>query len=83
MSTKDAAEALGITLRTLYALINDGQLPAYKIGRVLRVRRVDIEAYLEGAKVQPGALDHLLPRAGRAAMEAKAGKAKKKPDRRQ
>ncbi len=82
MSTKDASEALGITLRTLYALINDGHLPAYKIGRVLRVRRVDIGAYLEGAKVQPGALDHLLPVAGGAAVEAKGGKAKKKPPRR-
>ncbi len=79
MSTKDASETLGITLRTLYKLIDDGQLDAYKIGRVLRLRRVDVEAFVAGAKVKPGALAHLLPPAGRAAMTAKKEKAGKAP----
>jgi excisionase family DNA binding protein len=59
--TKDAAEALGITTRTLYRLIDDGDIPAYKLGRVLRVRRADLDAYLERCKIQPGDLKHLYP----------------------
>jgi excisionase family DNA binding protein len=29
---------LGVTLRTLYRLIDEGRLPAYKMGRVIRLR---------------------------------------------
>ena len=39
------AEELGVTLRTLYRLLDSGQLPSYRIGRVIRIRRVDVEAF--------------------------------------
>jgi excisionase family DNA binding protein len=38
---------LGVTLRTVYAIIDEGQLPAFKIRRVIRVRREDVDEYLE------------------------------------
>jgi excisionase family DNA binding protein len=38
LSTKDAAERIGVTPRTLYRFIDEGDLPAYKFGRVSRAR---------------------------------------------
>jgi excisionase family DNA binding protein len=61
LGTQDAARQLGITARTLYRLINEGEIPAYKLGRVLRLRLSDVEAFLESARVQPGDLEHLYP----------------------
>jgi excisionase family DNA binding protein len=38
MSTKDASMYLGVTLRTLYRMIDIDGLPAYQMGRVIRLR---------------------------------------------
>ena len=59
LSTADAANRLGINTRTLYRLIDDGQIPAYKFGRVIRVQGKDVEAFMESARVEPGSLEHL------------------------
>jgi excisionase family DNA binding protein len=61
MSTLEAARRLGITPRTLYRFIDEGQLPAYKMGRVLRLKRADVDAFIDGARVAPGSLEHLYP----------------------
>jgi excisionase family DNA binding protein len=61
VSTKEACERLGVTLRTLYRLIDEGQLPAYKLGRLIRLKGEEIDAFVEGARIQPGALKHLYP----------------------
>ena len=61
LGTQDAARQLGITARTLYRLINEGEIPAYKLGRVLRLKLSDVEAFLEAARVRPGDLEHLYP----------------------
>jgi excisionase family DNA binding protein len=61
MGTPEAAEYLGVTLRTLYRFIDAGQLPAYKMGRVIRVKTADVEAFVERNRVQPGTLSHLYP----------------------
>lgn len=54
-----AAHVLGVVPRTVYRLINDGQLPGYKIGRVVRVRSDDLERYLDSARIVPESLVHL------------------------
>lgn len=59
MGSPAAAAYLGIKLRTLYKVINDGRLPAYKPARVFRVKRADLDAFLEATRIQPGSLDHL------------------------
>ena len=59
LSTAEAADRLGINTRTLYRLIDAGEIPAYKFGRVIRVQGKDVEAFVEGARVQPGSLEHL------------------------
>ena len=42
MSVPDACRLLGINNRLLYRLIDEGQVPAYKFGRVIRFRRTDV-----------------------------------------
>ena len=61
LGTKDAARRLGITTRTLYRLIDEGQLPAYKFGRVIRLKAHEVDAFIEAARIQPGDLEHLYP----------------------
>jgi excisionase family DNA binding protein len=61
MSTKEAAEHLGVTLRSLYRFIDEGALAAYKFGRVIRLKEVDVDAFIEACRVAPGSLEHLYP----------------------
>jgi excisionase family DNA binding protein len=61
LNTKEASERLGITLRTLYRLIDEGQLPAYKFGRVIRLKETEVDEFIKTARVQPGGLKHLYP----------------------
>lgn len=61
MSTRETSERLGVTLRTLYRFIDEGQIAAYKLGRVIRLKEDDVEAFIESARITPGALEHLYP----------------------
>jgi excisionase family DNA binding protein len=61
MSTKDAAEYLGVNLRTLYRFIDKDGLPAYHFGRVIRLKQADVEAFIESSRIAPGSLAHLYP----------------------
>jgi excisionase family DNA binding protein len=61
MGTREACERLGVTLRTLYRFIDEGQLPAYKMGRVIRVQATDVEDFITRMKIAPGTLEHLYP----------------------
>jgi excisionase family DNA binding protein len=61
LSTKEAAAYLGINLRTLYRFIDEGELPAYKFGRVIRLRQSELDGFIEQARILPGTLDHLYP----------------------
>lgn len=61
LSTPGAAERLGITSRTLYRFIDEGQLPAFKFGRVIRLKKSDVDAYIESCRVEPGSMSHLYP----------------------
>lgn len=49
-NTKEAAEALGVSVRTLFRLINGeggrAKLPAVKVGNSWKIKEKDIEAYL-------------------------------------
>jgi excisionase family DNA binding protein len=47
MSTGDVAKYLGVSTRTVYAMVADGRLRAYKLGkRVIRFRRSEVGAAL-------------------------------------
>lgn len=61
MGVPETAAYLGVIQRTVYRLINTEKIPAYKIGRVIRLKREDVDAWLESRRVHPGDLDHLYP----------------------
>lgn len=61
LSTKEASSRLGITLRTLYRFIDEGQVPAYKFGRVIRLKEADIQQFIDQSRIEPGSLEHLYP----------------------
>src|SRR3954471_12126313 len=54
MGTPDVAKYLGVTLRTVYRLIDLGELPAYQLGRVIRCRKHEVDAYLDRKRISPG-----------------------------
>lgn len=59
LSTREAAGELGITTRTLYRLIDSDEIPAYKFGRVIRLKAEEVEAFIERSRITPGDLEHL------------------------
>jgi excisionase family DNA binding protein len=61
LSTADAAKYLGITPRTLYRFIDEGQITGYRFGRVIRLKQTDVDAFIEASKIAPGSLEHLYP----------------------
>jgi excisionase family DNA binding protein len=61
LSTKEASELLGVTLRSLYRFIDEGDLVAYKFGRVIRVQQSDVENFIRASRIAPGSLEHLYP----------------------
>jgi excisionase family DNA binding protein len=61
LGTREACERLGVTLRTLYRFIDEGQLPAYKMGRVIRIQAADIDDFITRMRIEPGSLEHLYP----------------------
>ena len=46
MTVQDVREMLGIGQATAYRLVYPGDIPAYKVGRILRIDPRDVGAYL-------------------------------------
>ena len=61
MGTPDAATYLGVSPQTLYQLIDEGLLPAYQLGRVIRIKVSDLDWYIASARIEPGAITELHP----------------------
>jgi len=49
-SLEEVADLLGVTYQLVYRLVREGELPAIRLGRVYRVAKTDLEAYLESRK---------------------------------
>lgn len=64
LSTKECCERLGVTVRTLYRFIDEGQLAAYQMGRVIRVQEGDLATFIASVRIAPGSLAHLYPDTG-------------------
>ena len=61
LSTAEAANRLGITPRTLYRFIDEGQIAGYRFGRVIRLKQDDVDLFIEASRITPGTLEHLYP----------------------
>lgn len=46
-SLEEVAELLGVNYQLVYRQVKDGKLPALRVGRIYRVKRADLEAYME------------------------------------
>jgi excisionase family DNA binding protein len=57
LTAAEVADQLRVSTMTIYRLIRRGELPAVRVGRNYRVRRSDLEAYLDGQVVDPASLD--------------------------
>ena len=57
LNTAETARRLGVTPRTLYRFIDDGQLPAYRFGRVIRLKETEVEEFIDRCRITPGTLD--------------------------
>src|SRR3954468_17990094 len=69
MSTGEAARRLGVTVRTLYRLIDEGELPAYKFGRVSGLPEGEVYHFINHSRIEPGKLQPLYPDARRELSE--------------
>lgn len=50
----EAAEILGVSVRTLEKMIGRGVIPAYKVGpKMVRLKAEDIESYIDGHLAAP------------------------------
>ena len=46
MTMQEVAEYLKVAVRTVYGLVREGEIPVFKVGRVMRCRRSDVEAFI-------------------------------------
>jgi len=53
-TTDELVRWLGLGRTKTYEMLRSGEIPSYKIGRVRRIRRRDVEAWLERNKCRAG-----------------------------
>lgn len=46
LTIREVADYLKVTERTLYRLVQDGKVPAFKVGNSWRFRREDLERWI-------------------------------------
>lgn len=54
MTPEELRSWLGIGSTKCYELLSGGEIPSYKIGRLRRIRRSDVESWLEGQRSASG-----------------------------
>lgn len=51
LSYQQAADALGVSSTFVERLVGQRRIPFVKLGHYVRIRRTDLEAYIEAARV--------------------------------
>lgn len=52
ISLEELSHFLGIKKSSLYSMVEKREVPYYKIGRLLRFKKVDIDTWIEGFKFE-------------------------------
>lgn len=52
LNLSEVASRLKLTKLTIWRYVNDGKIPAYKIGRELRVKSSDLDHFIESKRVR-------------------------------
>jgi excisionase family DNA binding protein len=55
-TVRTLAERLAVTPMTIYRMVDQGKLPAVKIGKSIRFKPQEIDAFLETVRVGPAGL---------------------------
>lgn len=50
LSLEEVADELGVTYQLIYRLVRSGEMPAARLGKLYRVSRTDLNAYLARSK---------------------------------
>ena len=50
LTYREAADVLGVTDRTVWKLVDQGDLPAVRFGRSVRIDPADLRAFIDSAK---------------------------------
>ncbi len=58
ISTREAGKMLGVTSKTVIRMIETGQIDGYKVNYVWRLKRSDVEHYLETHRYKPDQQQH-------------------------
>ena len=54
LTYQQAADALGVSPRTVWTLVNKDQLQAVRFGRTVRIDQRDLDDFIQQAKGDPG-----------------------------
>jgi len=54
LKIEDISSYLKIKNKTLYAMVESGDIPHYKIGRLIRFKKEDVDLWMEAKKVTGG-----------------------------
>ena len=53
-TTDELVRWLGLGRTKTYEMLRSGEIPSYKIGRIRRIRRSEVEVWLERNRYRPG-----------------------------
>ena len=54
LTVRDAADRLGVSVETIRARVNDGTIPAARLGKAIRIRPADLDALFIAAPPKGG-----------------------------
>lgn len=55
LTISDVAKYLRVNPKTVYALVREGKLPSFRVGRHLRCKRSDVEFFIDSQRGQGSA----------------------------
>lgn len=58
LTYKQAGDLLGVTERTIWTLVDQGELPAVRFGRSVRIDPADLRTYIDRCKTTAKGVDH-------------------------